>query len=111
MRLSVRGILLLLKMCCVVCMYVCVYVCFNYCMEQNIIHQARTVFGRHKTGYVFPMLLCVKPMESSTEFVGMVKQLNGEDEFIMFSTLTGVICAVTKESMSLLGVRAPVIQR
>ena len=25
----------------------------------------RTVFGRHRNGYVFPMLLCVKPMASS----------------------------------------------
>ena len=31
----------------------------------------RTVFGRHRNGYIFPMLLCVKPMASS--FTGMTR--------------------------------------
>ena len=62
----------------------CIVVSFIDCDEQNIVHQVRTVFGRHHSGYVFPMLLCVKPMESTTEFVGMVKKLNGDDDFFFF---------------------------
>jgi hypothetical protein len=83
-------------------------VTFTYLLisGQNIVHQTRTVFGRHHSGYIFPMLLCVKPMESTTEFVGMVKQLNGEDDYIMFSSITNIIQAATQESMLMLGVRS-----
>ena len=32
---------------------------------QHVMRTTRTVFGKHKQGYVFPMLLSVNPMETS----------------------------------------------
>ena len=41
-------------------------------LGQAVMNVTRTVFGRHKNGYLFPMLLCVKPMVASFtgEFTG-----------------------------------------
>ena len=32
---------------------------------QSVMNVSRTVFGKHKQGYLFPMLLFVKPMTDS----------------------------------------------
>jgi hypothetical protein len=38
----------------------------------------RTVFGRHRSGALFPIMLCVKPMGSS--FAGVMQKLVTTDQ-------------------------------
>jgi hypothetical protein len=48
---------------------------------QTVMNTTRTVFGRHRSGAVFPMLLCVKPMASS--FAGVMQKLITTDQYVL----------------------------
>ena len=64
-------------------------------------NSTRTVFGKHRAGYVFPMLLSVKPMAGS--FVGVIQQLQSEDQFILLTSLSRRIVGGTQDSIRLFG--------
>jgi hypothetical protein len=61
----------------------------------------RTVFGRHRAGHLFPMLLCVKPMSNS--FAGVIQKLYTPDQFLLFTSLSRRIAGGTQDTMRLLG--------
>ncbi len=62
----------------------------------------RTAFGRHKAGYIFPLLLNVKPMETS--FAGILQELTTTDQFVMFLSKSFVVLEATQESQQLMEV-------
>lgn len=64
---------------------------------------SRVVFGNHAAGYIFPMLLCVKPLEDSFAF--MMQKLASTDNFILLSSSTLTVCAGSQESLAMMGVR------
>lgn len=72
---------------------------------QTVMNTTRTVFGKHHDGYIFPILLNVKPLEYS--FAGVIAELQTPEQFICFSSKTFIITAATRESHRLLGVSRP----
>jgi hypothetical protein len=70
--------------------------------SQRILNSTRTLFGRHRMGYIFPMLLNVTRLD--TEFAGVMQRIQSQDEYIMFLSQSFTVTAATQESMSLLGV-------
>jgi hypothetical protein len=76
---------------------VCLYI------SQTVLDTTRTVFGLHKEGYMFPMLLNVKPMENS--FSGVIAPLYTATQFILFTNKTFAVKSATKESYKLFDVR------
>ena len=60
-----------------------------------------TVFGRHQTGYVFPMLLVIKALPNS--FAGAMQRLHTTDNFILFATKSLVVSGASADSLRLLG--------
>ena len=71
---------------------------------QTVMNTTRTVFAKHRQGYIFPMLLNVKPMESS--FAGVMQRLPTQDNFILFYSQSFIVSAATQESLGLMGVRS-----
>lgn len=69
----------------------------------------RTVFGRHKEGYIFPLLLNVKPLEHC--FAGVIAELHTSEQFIIFTSEALLITAATAESCTLLQVKAADVNR
>ena len=67
----------------------------------------RTVFGKHRQGHIFPMLLNVKPMETS--FAGIMQELTTTDQFVMFLSKSFVVLEATHESLNLMGVRTQTV--
>jgi hypothetical protein len=70
--------------------------------SQTVMNTTRTAFGKHIQGYIFPLLLNVKAMESS--FAGIIQELKTSDNFILFTSKSLRITEATQESMKLLGV-------
>ncbi len=68
---------------------------------QTVMNITRTVFGKHRAGYLFPLLLCVKPMAGA--FTGIIQQLHSKDEFILFTSVTKRIVGATREALRFLG--------
>lgn len=62
----------------------------------------RTVFGKHRQGYLIPLLLNVKPMESS--FAGVMQPLPTQEHFVMCYSKSFVVSGATQESLSMMGV-------
>ena len=73
-------------------------------LVQTVMNTTRTAFGKHSQGYIFPLLLNVKAMESS--FAGILQELKTTDNFILFTSKSFTITEATQESMKFLGVRA-----
>jgi hypothetical protein len=69
----------------------------------------RTVFGKHASGHVFPMLLNVQSMPDSDCFIGILQELKTSDEFILFMSLSKTVTEATKGSFGLLQVSRNVI--
>jgi hypothetical protein len=69
---------------------------------QLVMDKTRTVFGKHRLGYVFPMVLAVKQNESG--FVGVMQRLASEQQFILFYSKSLHIASASEESLSMLGV-------
>jgi hypothetical protein len=67
---------------------------------------SRTLFGRHRMGYIFPMQLNVTRMD--TEFAGIMQRIQSPDEYIMFLSQSMVVTAATQGSLTLLGVSAAI---
>lgn len=63
----------------------------------------RTVFAKHRQGYIFPLLLNVKPMENS--FAGVLQRLPTQDNFVLFFSQSFIVSAATQESLGMMGVR------
>ena len=68
---------------------------------QTALESTRTVFGKHRAGYVFPMLLYVKALPSG--FMGMIQQLQTTDEFLLFTSKSKRIVGGTQDTLRLLG--------
>jgi hypothetical protein len=47
---------------------------------QTFLDSTRTLFGRHRTGALFPMQLCVKT--TATSFVGIIQKLFSSDQYV-----------------------------
>jgi hypothetical protein len=58
--------------------FACVLFCCVVRDTQTTLSSTRTMFGRHCSGVVFPMLLCVKP--SANSFVGVIQKLFTSDQ-------------------------------
>jgi hypothetical protein len=78
-----------------------VRVCLDRCL-QRIMDTTRTLFGRHRMGYIFPIQLNVTRMD--TEFAGIMHRIQSPDEYIMFLSQSMVVTAATQGSLTLLGV-------
>ncbi len=63
----------------------------------------RTVFGKHKAGYIFPLLLNVR--STDTCFAGLLQRLHTSDQFILFWSQSLRVIEGTQESLELMGVR------
>jgi hypothetical protein len=79
---------------------VCVCVCV-FARVQSVLNTTRTVFGRHRSGALFPILLCVKPMANS--FAGVMQKLNTSDQFMLFTTISGRVAGGTQDTLRLVG--------
>ena len=62
----------------------------------------RTLFGKHREGYIFPMLMKASPMDNC--FMSVMQRLTTSDEYIWFFSKSFTVCAASHESMRLLGV-------
>jgi hypothetical protein len=62
----------------------------------------RTLFGRHREGYIIPLLLNVKPLENC--FAGVIVPLHTLDQFVLFTSDSFTVTAATKESCAVLKV-------
>jgi hypothetical protein len=71
-------------------------------VHQRILNSTRTLFGRHRMGHIFPMLLNVTRLD--TEFAGIMQRIQTQDEYILFLTQSFIVTAATQRSLSLLGV-------
>jgi hypothetical protein len=56
---------------------------------QGIINATLTVFGRHRSGALFPIMLSVKAMGSS--FVGIVQKLATIDQYVVLPNSHGCL--------------------
>ena len=74
----------------------------HFVVAQTLINATRTVFGRHPSGYIFPMLLSVKPMASG--FAGVIQKLHTSDQFILFTTASRRITGASQDSLRMLGI-------
>ena len=72
-----------------------------------MMNTTRTVFGKHSQGYIFPMLLNVKPMDHS--FAGIVQELASPEHFVLFTSKTFRVLEATLHSMKLMNVRVVVV--
>ncbi len=55
---------------------------------QTTLGCTRTMFGRHSSGALFPILLCVKPSDNC--FVGVIQQLMTPDQCVPVPRLSAV---------------------
>ena len=72
------------------------------CVTQTVLDITRTVFGRHRDGYIFPMQLSVKSMPNA--FAGIIQPVQTPDQFILFSSHTKRILSATQDTMRIMGV-------
>jgi hypothetical protein len=73
----------------------------SFCI-QTVMNTTRTVFAKHRQGYIFPLLLNVKPMENS--FAGVLQRLPTQDNFVLFFSQSFIVSAATQESLGMMGV-------
>ena len=59
------------------------------------------MFGRHQSGYLFPVLLCVKSLPSG--FAGVMQKLHTNENFVLFCTKSGRVCGGSLDTLRLLG--------
>jgi hypothetical protein len=64
----------------------------------------RTVFGKHASGHVFPMLINVQSMPDADCFIGIMQELKSPDEFVLFMSVSKTVVEATKGSLGLLQV-------
>ena len=64
------------------------------------------MFGRHQSGFLIPMLLCVKSLPSG--FAGVMQRLHTNENFILFCSVSGRVCGGSLDSLHLLGDPDPV---
>jgi hypothetical protein len=68
---------------------------------QVVLDKTTTLFGRHQSGYIFPMLLSVKTLPNS--FAGALQRLRTPDSFILFSTVSGRVFGACADSLLMMG--------
>ncbi len=66
---------------------------------QSALNNTTTMFGRHQTGFIFPMLLNVKALP--TGFAGIMQKLHTTDNFIMYTSVTHRMLSVSQDTMRL----------
>jgi hypothetical protein len=71
--------------------------------REVMMNSSRTMFGKHKQGYLFPLL--INSISGENGFVGMMQRLHTSDEFIWFYSKSLVIAGATQDCMRALGVR------
>ena len=67
-----------------------------------LMKNSRVLFGKHKQGYVFPMLLNTSALE--TCFVGVMQKITSNDEFLWFYSKSLQVVAGSLESLMMMGV-------
>ncbi len=73
-------------------------------LVQTVMNTTRTVFGRHRQGHIIPLLLNVKPMETS--FAGVLQALDTTDQFMLFFSNAFTVSGGTMDSQAMMGVKA-----
>ena len=61
------------------------------------------MFMKHKDGYIIPVLLYMASYQST--LVAVVQELKSNDDYIWFYSKSLQVCAATKDSLRMLGVR------
>jgi hypothetical protein len=69
-----------------------------------MMQSSRTMFGKHRLGYIFPILMNANALD--TCFAGVIQKLNCPEEFIWFYSKSFVVCEASQESYNMMGVRA-----
>jgi hypothetical protein len=69
---------------------------------QHVFNKTQVLFGRHRAGYIFPMLLSVSRLEN--EFAGVMQRIDSPDQYIFFSVDTFRVTAASQEALQILGV-------
>ncbi len=78
---------------------------FSFDISQYFPSMSRVMFGKHKQGYIFPLMLALNMMEDGIS--GAVQRIDTSDEFIWFYSKSLTICGASQGSYRLLGVREP----
>ena len=73
-------------------------------LDQVMQSSSRTMFAKHKQGYIFPVLQNSSTLERC--FIGFVQKLITTEEFIWFYSKSYIIPEATRDSLLLLGVSA-----
>jgi hypothetical protein len=71
--------------------------------------KSRVMFGKHKRGYIFPILLNATALDSC--LVSVIHKLTTTDEFVWFYAKSLTVCGVTAKSASLFGVSPDTVER
>ncbi|KAA0152619.1 hypothetical protein FNF29_03846 [Cafeteria roenbergensis] len=66
-----------------------------------VMNTSRVMFGLHRAGHVFPLVLNVRAMDSG--FGGLMQPINSDERFILFMSKSLRITAACQESLLLLG--------
>ncbi len=71
---------------------------------QVMMQSSRTMFGKHKHGYIFPVLMNANALDNC--FAGVIQKLECPDEFIWFYSKSLLVCEATEASYHMMGVRS-----
>ena len=66
-----------------------------------VMNTSRVMFGLHRAGHVFPLVLNVRAMDSG--FGGLMQPINSDERFILFMSKSLRITAACQESLLLMG--------
>ena len=73
------------------------------CCWQVMLRSTRTMFGKHKQGHIFPIIISANTLD--TCFAGVIHKVHCPDEFIWFYSKSLIVCAASLQSLELMGVR------
>ncbi|KAA0165235.1 hypothetical protein FNF28_03516 [Cafeteria roenbergensis] len=66
-----------------------------------VMNTSRVMFGLHRAGHIFPLVLNVRAMDSG--FGGLMQPINSDERFILFMSKSLRITAACQESLLLMG--------
>jgi hypothetical protein len=67
-----------------------------------IMKTSRTLFGKHKHGHIFPILLNANLMEG--HIMGIVQRVDSSDDYVWFTSKTLKVLGASQTSLLLMGV-------
>ena len=79
----------------------------------SILNSTRVVFGRHKAGYIFPLVLCVRgtpPTEGPPSFVAFLRGAVTAYNYFIVEGNNLTVTSATQGSLSLLGVSGATLE-